>query len=161
MLSLKEGICPGNYKKVLKAQAAAIKKEINIAELGGDSLSALRILSAVEADEMHGYIVLRIDDRKDATTEYIVDVFSREDATIIMRLVRTFKTFRERNVNFALCSMIKGDMMGRRRKAVGFMRNKDIKSLQASCVITNNAGDQRHITDSLHGYLSCREVDEF
>lgn len=51
---------------------------------------------------MHGYIVLRIDDRKDATTEYIVDIFSREDVTIIMRLVRTLKIFREHNVDFAL-----------------------------------------------------------
>ncbi|MEP9410035.1 MAG: GNAT family N-acetyltransferase [Candidatus Brocadia sp.] len=119
-----------------------------------------KIFLAKQGVEIHGYIVLRIKVLDYATVGYIVDIFSREEATNAL-LARALKVFIEHDVDFALCGLIKGDVMEKDLQVAGFGRHKDIKSLQIACVLTSNTIDRNYIMEAANWHLSYGEVDGF
>lgn len=119
-----------------------------------------KIFLAKQGEEIHGYILLRIGVRDDAKVGYIVDIFSRKDATDAL-LARALKVFIEHDVDFALCGLVKGDVMEKDLLVAGFRRHKDVKPLQIACVLTSDGIDRNYIMKATNWHLSYGEVDGF
>ncbi|HZX48059.1 MAG TPA: GNAT family N-acetyltransferase [Nitrospirota bacterium] len=91
------------------------------------------ILLCKEGEDLSGYAVLKITGQPGTRVGYIMDLLSKEEVTAPL-LIRVLRIFVERDVDFALCGLMKGDSMERDIGKVGYRRHNEFKHIPVVCV---------------------------
>lgn len=118
------------------------------------------ILLVREGEEIKGYVVLKISNQGEIRVGYIIDVLSVKDATLSLLIVAS-RFFLEKDVDYALCGLMTGDLFEEDLKKVGFRRDEGFKPLSVVCVPLSSEIDKDYLMRHENWHLTYGDTDGF
>lgn len=116
------------------------------------------ILLCRDGEDLLGYAVLKIAGQPGSRVGYVMDILSKEDVAAPI-LSRALRIFVERDVDYALCGLMKGDSMERDIGKVGFRRHNEFKHIPVVCVPLSTDIDKDYLMRPENWHFTYGDID--